>query len=263
MRGNSQSREISAPQRVAVKHRKELARQMKEADKLSALEQAKLEVEAFEADLDVLLSVHKEASQKTNWMDLLCALPPHLGPEQSLGGIEEARVQVMQIRDLARRVLAGEKAAYIAAIQMYSPFCELTSLGATITFQAEVQHVLECKLLLRGREAIPTEQKSLTTTGKVSVKPMPKARFHEIYQDHVFSCVLRVAQEVFALLPIDLLIVTATVAGKGEEVGASVEIPVLSAAMPRATLESLDFASLDPSETIMGFMHRGDLAVSR
>lgn len=263
MRRDTQSRGLAAQERAAVTRKRDLARQIKEAAKLSALEQAKLEVEAFEADLDVLLSVHREASQQTDWLDLLCQLPPHLAAEQSSQDFESTRERVMHMRDLARRVLAGEGAAYIAAVHGHSPFREMTSLGATVQFQLEERHVLECKLLVRGRDAIPPEQKSLTATGKLSVKPMQKARFHEIYQDYVCSCVLRVAREVFALLPIDLVIVTAAVAGKGDAVNASIEIPVLSAAMPRAAFEGLDFATLDPSDAIMAFAHRGDVAASR
>lgn len=246
-----------------MKRKKDLARQIKEAAKLSVLEQARFEVEAFEADMDVLLSVHKEASQRVDWLDLLCQLPPHHAAEQGSENFASTRERVVHMRDLARRVLAGEGAAYIAAIQAHSPFREMTSLGATVQFQIEERHVLECKLLVRGRDAIPTEHKSLTATGKLSVKPMQKARFHQIYQDYVCGCVLRVAREVFALLPIDLVIVTATVSGMADAVNSSIEIPVVSVAMPRGAFEGLDFATLDPSDAIMAFTHRGDVAASR
>ena len=38
---------------------------------------------------------------------------------------------------------------------------------------------------------------------------MPKGRFHEIYQDYLCGCLLRVAREVFALFPVDTVLVTA------------------------------------------------------
>ena len=167
------------------------------------------------------------------------------------------------MRNLAMRVLAGDEPAYVEALQGHPAFRELTELGSSIKFEIERSDVIECTLLVNGRDAIPTHSKSLTSTGKLSVKPMPKARFHEIYQDYVCSCVLRVAREVFAVLPIDLVIVTAAVVVKRDAVSVGVETPVLSAAMPRAALDALDFDVLDPSDAIDGFLHRGDVMASR
>lgn len=38
---------------------------------------------------------------------------------------------------------------------------------------------------------------------KLSVKAMPKGRFHEVYQDYACGCCLRIGREVLALLPVD------------------------------------------------------------
>lgn len=38
---------------------------------------------------------------------------------------------------------------------------------------------------------------------------MTKGTFNEIYQDYVCSCVLRVAREIYAIIPDDLIIITA------------------------------------------------------
>ena len=49
-------------ERDAQKRQKDFERRLKERAKLSVLEQARLEVEAHENALEVLLSVHKEQS---------------------------------------------------------------------------------------------------------------------------------------------------------------------------------------------------------
>ena len=49
-------------EREETKRQKELERRLKEQAKLSALEQARLAVETYENELEVLLSVHKERS---------------------------------------------------------------------------------------------------------------------------------------------------------------------------------------------------------
>jgi hypothetical protein len=92
---------------------------------------------------------------------------------------------------------------------------------------------------------------------------MPKARFHEVYQDYVCACVLRVAREVFALLPTGTLLVTASADEVDPRTGQTTEQPVLSVAIPRAGMGRLDFDRLDPSDAMENFVHRGDFKASR
>ena len=63
-------------QREAKKRQRDLERQAKEEAKLSALEQARLEVETYENGVEVLLSVHKEQADSKDWAALAAALPP-------------------------------------------------------------------------------------------------------------------------------------------------------------------------------------------
>ena len=63
-------------QRDAQKRQRELDRRIKEQAKLSAIEQARLEVETHENQLDVLLSVHKAQGETWDWVALAASLPP-------------------------------------------------------------------------------------------------------------------------------------------------------------------------------------------
>lgn len=304
---NAQIRQMEATrkrqERDARKRQKELEKALKEQAKLSALEKAKLEVEAWENGLELLLSIHKEQSAPFDWNAFACALQPHEPPKvprhelaallnstvsafqdstnASGGLLETARhldEQGLQTardnyretlahwdrtRSLARRVLAGESRAYSEAISEFSGLSEVSNLGSSINVTVRSPKVIECILKVNGRSAIPTEVKSLTASGKVSVKAMPKARFHEIYQDYVCGCVLRVSREFLALLPIEAVIVTAMVDGTDTRTGYSIELPVLSVSFPRAELERLNFEKLDPSDSIENFLHRGDVKASR
>ncbi len=236
---------------------------LKDQAKLSAQEQARLEVEAFENELQLLLSVHKEASSRFDWMVPLSALPPHKPTGSDLEEYERECAELAKMRSLAKRVLAGDPQAYGEALNKLSAFGELSMLGSSIEIHVHHPRLLSCELMVNGRDAIPKEVKSLTAAGKLSVKAMPKARFHEHYQDYVCGCVLRVAREVLALLPLDVVIVTAKVSTLQASTGSDVEVPVLSVAIPRASLERLDFARLDPSDSMENFKHRGDVMASR
>jgi hypothetical protein len=87
-------------EREARRRQKELERRVKEQAKLSALEQARLEVEGHENQLEVLLSIHKERSAAVDWHALASGLPPHeparlarheLAALAKQTGVEEAR----------------------------------------------------------------------------------------------------------------------------------------------------------------------------
>jgi hypothetical protein len=279
-------------QRDAQKRLRELERQSKERAKLSAIEQARLEVETYESGLEVLLSVHKEQGEIWDWFELATALTPHsprrfcrhelkarqrstnqtfdeasAQDEREFQEALQAHTQEMaeweRMRAIARRILAGEHKAYTEALVEFSALAEISDLGSALHFTVHSAKLVECGLKVNGLQAIPSELKTLTSTGKVSVKPMPKARFHEIYQDYVCGCVLRVAREVFALLPIETILITASADALDPRTGQMVDQPVLSVAISRASLGRLDFEHLDPSDAMENFPHRGDAKASR
>lgn len=289
-------------QREAQRQQRELERRRKEQAKLSAIEQARLDVETHENRLDVLLSVHKQQGPPWDWAALAAALPPpapqrssyrelqakqralvlHPAKQQEAhSAIEEARsederifqeateahaaetAECEKLREFARRILAGEHKAFIEALVEFSPLAEISDVGSLIHFTVESARLICCELKVNGCQAIPSEVKTLTATEKVSVKPMPKARFHEIYQDYVCGCMLRVARELFAMLPVDTLLITASADILDPQTGRTSEQPVLSAVMPHAVIASLDFDKLDPSDAMENFLHRGNFKASR
>jgi hypothetical protein len=287
-------------QREAKKRQRELERQAKELAKLSALEEARLEVERYENTLDVLLSIHKEQADASDWPAFAASLPPvpprrhsynefrvhqsfsvSVSQQNAPTALQDARqrdereyqdalknhdaehAEWRRLSALARRVLDGDKKAYIEAIREFNPFAELSSIGSALHFTVHNARIIECVLSTKGREAIPSEVKSLTASGKVSIKPMPRPRFVEIYQDYVCGCVLRVARELFALLPLDAILITALAESLDSSTGQTVERPFLSVIIRREALGNLNFDRLDPSDTIMSLTHQGTLKTSR
>lgn len=283
-----------------------LERESKDLAKLSALEQALLEVEVYKAQVSVLLSVHKEQSNTIDWHVALAALPPvepsrtrhgELRARQdellaaagfgafaagvagaAAGGREadereyEARLQAyssnrdewIEWRAVAARVVEGDLAAFGEVLAERGLFDDSPDVCAATTVVVHDRHVAEVRVLVRGREIIPAETKALTATRKVSAKPMPKGLFHELFQDYVASCAIRAAREVFGLLPLEHVLVTASVPIASMDGHAPAhETPVLSVAFSRELFTGLPFASLDPSDTVEGFPHRGDVKVSR
>jgi len=158
--------------------------------------------------------------------------------------------------DVAGKIHSGDWKAYFDAITQTNPFGEISELGSSIRVEASQADCVEATLRVNGEDVIPNETKSLLQSGKLSTKKMPKGRFFELYQDYVCGCVLRVARELFALLPIHMVIITAVGNILNTQTGHMEEQPILSVAIPRNTLEALNFDTLDPSDCLANFLHR-------
>jgi hypothetical protein len=283
--------------RDAQKRHREFERQAKERAKLSVAEQAKLEVDIYENRLDVLSSVHKEQGEIWDWVALAVSLPPPFPQKNSNhelrtkqlmlvsnsrekdgleSAIEQARLQDEQelkdaiqhyntekgehekMRNLALRILAKDHKAYMEALVEFSPLRELSDLGSLLHFTVRTATLIECEMKVNSTQTIPNEVKTLTSGGKLSIKPMPKGRFHEIYRDYVCGCVLRVAREVFAMLPIEDMLITASVDSLNPTTGHTDELKVLSVVLPRVVMKQLEFEHLKPFDAMGNFQIRGN-----
>jgi hypothetical protein len=158
-------------------------------------------------------------------------------------------------RDIAIRILDGDRQAKLDAIETFESFAEISHLGSAIQMIVHEGGVLEAKVAIHGTDVIPSEVKSLLKSGKLSTKAMPVGRFNELHQDYVCSCALRVGRELLAILPDDLVIVTAMDNVLNGSTGHMQDLPILSVAFSRSTIEGLNLDSIDPSDAMKNFVH--------
>lgn len=157
--------------------------------------------------------------------------------------------------NVANQVLSGAAEGYQRAITIFNPFSEIAALGSQVKFEFASSSMVEATLSVHGEDVIPKEVKTLLKSGKLSVKNMPKTKFYEVYQDHVCGCTPRVARELFALLPVKTVIVTAMGEILNTKTGHMEDQPILSVAMPRRTMEKINFEMIDPSDSMQNFVH--------
>ena len=161
-----------------------------------------------------------------------------------------------EAHNLATWVLAGDPEAYTEVIKETDPFSDISELGSSIEFRVENARLVEAVLHVRAEDVVPSETKSLLKSGKVSVKKMSKTKYYELYQDYICGCVLRVARELMALLPIEMVIATAVGKLLNTQTGHMEEQSILAVAIPRDTLEGLNCNMIDPSDSMANFVHR-------
>jgi hypothetical protein len=158
--------------------------------------------------------------------------------------------------ELAGGISAGRAQACLDAIRLADPFGEIGELGSSIEFEAQSTSLVQATLRVNSEQVIPSEERRLLKSGKLSVREMPRTRFYALYQDYVCSCLLRVARELFALLPTEMVLVHATGELLNTKTGNVEQVPILSVAIPRRTLELLNLDMLDPSDCMGNFVHR-------
>lgn len=175
--------------------------------------------------------------------------------KQAIEEYESQLVLFKELQKLGQGITQGELSEYVEALNRFNQFDEIKELGSDIQPHMYNKDVIEISLNVNSEKVVPRDQKILLKTGKLSIKPLPVTRFFEIYQDYVCSVVLRVAREIFALLPVEMIIITAKSNLLNSVTGHIEKQPILSVAIPRKTLGSLNFDLVDPSDSLVNFVH--------
>ncbi|MCM3729891.1 hypothetical protein M3226_30680 [Neobacillus cucumis] len=111
---------------------------------------------------------------------------------------------------IATKVIEGDIDTYFGVIQEFNPLDHLTEFASSFEFFADDSKMMEIEFDVHSETVVPKEQLSLTKTGKLSVKQITKSKYFDIQQDYVCSCVLRIARDMFALLPWDTVYIHTT-----------------------------------------------------
>ena len=156
---------------------------------------------------------------------------------------------------LARQVLARDLTSFRRVLRESTVFEELNEFGSIrkIEFKDESTAIVVYSVV--GKEIIPSEKKTLTQTGKLSKKNMPKGEFFENFQDHVCSSAIRIANELMSLLPLESVYVTVNDKMLNTATGHLEEASILSVKIPKETLKQLNLESIDASDSMSNFVH--------
>lgn len=273
-----------------------LQKLVNQVERAAKREQARLEVERYEQQVEELRTIHLAAGRPIDWQARLKAPAPFQpgepGPKQKaaeaalaayepgwwdrmIGRAEKKRAalaaKVEQARsederdyrtweasvELARRVLAGDEAAYREVLDTRDPFADLRHYGSAFEIDfGEHPKTMTVRFQVQPEKLVPTEVKTLTKTGKLSVREMPKMKGNELAQDFVCSLAIRIAREMFALLPVEQVVIHAVEDRLNQAVGRVEPVTILSVKIDREKLNALKLESIDCSEALANFEHR-------
>lgn len=157
-------------------------------------------------------------------------------------------------KDIAQQLIKGDSKAKLEAIKEFSPFSEIDTIGSNITININEGSLIEVSINIHSSEIVPAEQKSLLKSGKLSIKKMPVGKFNEIFQDYVCSVILRVANEIFAIIPDKYVLINAKDKLLNSSTGHIEEQIIVSTYIPKETIRNLNMESIDPSDSMSNYI---------
>jgi hypothetical protein len=160
------------------------------------------------------------------------------------------------LRPVAAGILDGVPEACATALEHLPRLDEVRELASALDIRIVRPWCVEACFTALGDDVVPHEVKTLTKAGNVSTKQMGVTQHWAIYQDYLCSAAIRIAREVFAVLPAPVCLVHVAIPLLDTRVGHVADTIVISAAFEQATLESLNVEAIDPSDAMTLFEQR-------
>jgi hypothetical protein len=284
----------SKPHRTQTyQQRNRLKEQARNLKNFEEKERAKYEVSMFQNQCELVKSIHKECDEPVYWSEIAISKPPfkkgERGPKEQLAvqkyekhkigfmdwlfrreekvysklseEIDQAKVVDLkeyqeweELVALANRILEGDIDSYFQVIEEMDPLGDLAEFGSGFELGTDDPTMIEVEFDVHTDKIIPTTEKSLTKTGKLSQKQMTKTKFYDLSQDYVCSCVLRIAGDIFALLPlVKDVYIHAYDDALDPSTGHIERSLILSVKIDRSTFDLLNMERIDCSESMANF----------
>lgn len=166
----------------------------------------------------VATDIHKIADDVIEWTEIMInPCPPDSTYDANLW---------KYFHDISEKVLSGDIDTYLQVIKDINPLNDLLDYGTGFEFGTDSPLKMEVEFQINSKNI-----------------DMPKNS--DEYQDYVCSVAIRIARDIFALLPVKNVIVHATENGDD----------ILSVCFDKKAFSDLKFNFIDPSETINKFKH--------
>ncbi len=210
--------------------------------------------DSYIEQITLMRAIHKQADEPIDWEEVLSR------PEPASSGLSSLRPETkkeheewQELHDAAEKVLAGDIDTYLALIDELRPFDDILEYGSDFEVGTDDPSYLEVEFHVKSDEVVPDRELILDDKGQLKEKDLSKTAYYDMLQDYVCSCMLRVARDSFALLPIQRVVIHAVDKALNTATGREEENTIVSVSVGRSQLEGVDFDRLDPSDALSAF----------
>lgn len=153
-------------------------------------------------------------------------------------------------RERAEAILNKDIDAYLKVISETNPFEEVAEYGSEFEFGTDDPDVMYVRFDSNGRDVVPEQALKINERGKISKRKLTKTEYYDILQDYICSCSIKIARELFAILPISHVIINVEETISDDILSISRKDTVLSVDFSRSSLQTVSSFNMDPSELI-------------
>lgn len=207
-----------------------------EAEAAAEVEAAEEEAVFHPAQLtdDALISIHKSFDEAVDWLDFARSETPPEGEgyDPDLWAYYHGK---------ASAILDGDIDAYLEVIYELRPLDDLLDYGGQFQFGTDRASLMEVEFTV-NEETMDTQRREKNVI-----------QFYDLLQDYVCSTCIRIARDIFALLPVADVVVHAVLAGD----------TVISIRFDRETMDKIKFGYVDPSDVTERFQRNMDFQAGR
>lgn len=101
-----------------------------------------------------------------------------------------------------KEILSGNENAWRQAIRIYANFHKNLDIAKGYSLYVHDHKTIEFDIYLNSLDmAIPNHIEKVTKRGHIRYHPMPKTKRYELYKSYVYSCINKIINDAFAVLP--------------------------------------------------------------
>lgn len=179
-------------------------------------------------DTNSLKSIHKASDDSIDWTEVLVS---PVAPDETYN-----QQMWSYYHSVSSKILVGDIDTYLQLIYEVNPLDDLLMYGSNYEFGTDDAKKIEVEFNVNINAL--SEAK----------KTMSNDEYNLLLQDYVCSVCIRIARDMFALLPIRNTIVHAVLDGE----------TIVSVDFDRQNLSKIKFGYIDPSDTLGQFKHNMD-----
>ena len=182
---------------------------------------------------EALRGIHKSFDEPVDWEEFARSETP---PDGSYNADKWA-----YFHENAPAILDGDIDAYLQVIYEVGPLDDLLEYGGKFEFGTDRASLMEVEFTV-NEETLESQRLEKNVV-----------QFYDLLQDYVCSTCIRIARDLFALLPVAEVVVHAVL---GEDT-------VVSVRFDRATMDTIKFGWVDPSDVLDRFPHNMEFTAGK
>ncbi|MFZ3577875.1 hypothetical protein [Virgibacillus sp. DJP39] len=129
---------------------------------------------------------------------------------------------------LVKSMLEGDQESWREVVKTHATFHKRPQIAEAYSLHVHNANIIECDVYLHTLEKmIPSRIEKVTKRGNVRYHDMPKTKRYELYESYVYSCLNKITNDLFAVLPCHSIFING-VTGTYEN-----HLPILSSLIER------------------------------